>query len=194
MSENSGVLVVEDVSAPVGLRSHDRPTSLDDATLFAREPATWPFRPRRAREPVARTETPWILVVDDEYLIRLMLQDVLSLAGYAVETADNGATALELLEPDPPGLVVLDMRMPAMNGWEFAETMRARGLTIPILAIAAAENAPRWAREIGAADWLGKPFRLPDLVGRVDRLLPRAWDVPPPMPGEDSPAPEWPQG
>lgn len=111
-----------------------------------------------------------ILVVDDDRAIREILADVLGLEGYPVVTAVNGAEALAQVEHAPPRLILLDMRMPVMDGWAFARALRERGLELPIVVMTAAQNARAWAREVGADHFLAKPFELDDLIALVQRL------------------------
>lgn len=111
-----------------------------------------------------------ILVVDDDPGILSAVSDVLATEGYPVETAINGVAALEALERVSPALILLDMRMPVMDGWSFARTLRERGLRVPILVMTAAANAAGWASEIDAAGYLAKPFDIGDLLEAVGRL------------------------
>jgi CheY-like chemotaxis protein len=111
-----------------------------------------------------------ILVVDDDPGIRQTVREILDLEGYPVETAADGAEALRAVERSEPSLVLLDMRMPQLDGWGFARALRARGLTLPIVVMTAAENAGRWAEEIGADGYVAKPFELDELLGEVERV------------------------
>lgn len=113
---------------------------------------------------------PLILVVDDDTSILETVTSILALEGYAVETATNGREALEKVGRARPWLVLLDMRMPIMDGWGFAREMKARGETVPIVVMTAAQDARRWASEIGAAAYVPKPFEVPDLLATVERL------------------------
>lgn len=111
-----------------------------------------------------------ILVVDDNPGIRAMLNVALGDEGYAVRTATNGAEALELVEHEAPDLILLDMRMPVMNGWEFARRLRERGGRQPVIIVMTATVDPRqWAEEIGANGHLGKPFELDELFSIIER-------------------------
>ncbi len=85
-------------------------------------------------------------------------------------TAANGADGLRCTEQFWPGLILLDMRMPVMDGWAFAQALRARGAAPPIVVMTAAQDARRWAQEIGATGYLAKPFELHDLIDVVQRL------------------------
>lgn len=130
--------------------------------------------PGGEREPAAPEGTPTpaapILVVDDDPAILATIEEILDLEGYPVVTAGNGADALALVERVRPALVLLDMRMPVLDGWGFAREVRARGLDVPILVMTAAQNAQRWAAEIGADGYVAKPFDLFELLDAVGRL------------------------
>lgn len=110
-----------------------------------------------------------VLVVDDDPSITAAVRDSLEYEGYRVTTASNGVEALRHVELDPPGLILLDMRMPGMNGWEFAERYRATGLNAPVVVMTAAANARSWAEEIHADAVLPKPFSLDDLFATVSQ-------------------------
>jgi DNA-binding response OmpR family regulator len=112
-----------------------------------------------------------ILVVDDDPSILTTVSEVLEFEGYNVDTAANGAEAIVAIERSCPGLVLLDMRMPVLDGWGFARELRERGVVLPILVMTAARDARRWAEEIGAQGYIAKPFELDDLLGAVDHLL-----------------------
>ncbi len=113
-----------------------------------------------------------VLVVEDDPDLNALMREILSDAGYRVLTAGDGAEALERAEADMPGLVFLDMRMPRMNGWEFAREFRARhGRGTPIVVVTAAENARLRAQEIEAEGWLEKPFDLDDVLREAQRYL-----------------------
>lgn len=111
-----------------------------------------------------------ILVVDDDPDIRSLVAEILDFEGYLVETAANGAEALEAISRASPRLVLLDMRMPVLSGWDLARKLAERGLKVPIIVMTAAQDARRWADEIGAQGYLAKPFGLPDLLSVVERI------------------------
>ncbi len=112
-----------------------------------------------------------ILVIDDEPAIVETVTEILQFEGYQVVSADNGATALRLIERQLPRLILLDMRMPVLDGWAFATALRARGIHIPIIVMTAAQDAARWAAEVEAASYVSKPFDLNQLLAVVERLL-----------------------
>ena len=113
---------------------------------------------------------PRILVVDDDTSIRSFVEMALDGEGYAVATATNGAQALAVTGQLQPDLILLDMRMPIMDGWTFARAYRDKpGPHAPIVVITAATDAGERAREIQADGYLGKPFDLDELLGLVSR-------------------------
>lgn len=110
-----------------------------------------------------------ILVVDDDPEILGMLRDFLESEGHSVRTAANGAEALDALDDVAPALILLDMRMPVLDGWGFAERLRERALTYPVVVMTAAESARRWAEEIGATAYIAKPFDVNELLQTIER-------------------------
>jgi len=110
-----------------------------------------------------------VLVVDDDSNITAAVRESLELEGYRVVTARNGVEALAQVADDVPTLILLDMRMPVMNGWEFAAQMREAGHTIPVVVMTAAASAQAWASEIDAHDVLPKPFTLDQLYAAITR-------------------------
>jgi DNA-binding response OmpR family regulator len=110
-----------------------------------------------------------VLVVDDDTSILDTVTAILASEGYRVMAASGGEQALALLGSWHPTLVLLDMRMPILDGWAVARAMRERGSAVPIVVMTAAESAERWATEIGAAGHLAKPFELDDLLDCVAR-------------------------
>lgn len=113
-----------------------------------------------------------VLVVDDDPAILSAVADVLRLEGYRVETAANGQQALTLLEDTSPALVLLDMRMPVLDGWAFARAARERGHEPTTIVMTAAQDAKSWAGEIGATGFLAKPFQIDELIAVVEEHWP----------------------
>jgi CheY-like chemotaxis protein len=106
-----------------------------------------------------------VLVVDDDETIRDLLVMTLSEEGYEVVAAPNGEAALELLRRARPDVIVLDMKMPVLDGWQFARAYReAPGPHAPVVVLTAAENAAQRAAEINADGWVAKPFDLDELL------------------------------
>ena len=112
-----------------------------------------------------------VLVVDDDPDILEALSEILEAEGFEIRRARNGKEALEKLEPDPPHLILLDLMMPVMDGWEFAQRLkqRPRVANIPIIVLSADRNVSNKAVEIGAVGHLAKPFELNDLLDMVRR-------------------------
>lgn len=110
-----------------------------------------------------------ILVVEDDADIRATIAAILEMEGYAVELASNGEEAIKVVSHRRPSLVLLDMRMPVLDGWGFARVLRERGVRVPIIVMTAAQDAGRWAREIGAQGYIAKPFDLGDLLSQVEQ-------------------------
>jgi CheY-like chemotaxis protein len=111
-----------------------------------------------------------VLVVDDDPSILTTVAEILDLEGFPVATAANGAEALEVVERQAPTIVLLDMRMPVLDGWGFVQALQERGRVLPVLVMTAAQDTRRWAEEIGAAGYLAKPFDLNDLLNAVENL------------------------
>ena len=109
------------------------------------------------------------MVVDDDEEIRGLLELVLEAEGYEVLIAPNGARALELADRHRPDLILLDMRMPVMDGWAFARTYREHPQPhAPIVVMTAAPDAGQRAAEVQADGFVGKPFDLPELVSMIN--------------------------
>lgn len=111
-----------------------------------------------------------VLVVDDDTSILDTVSAILSGEGYDVISAATGQEALEAVARKQPVLILLDMRMPVMDGWAVARALREEGITVPIVVMTAAESAKRWADEVGAEGYLAKPFGLDELLATVERF------------------------
>lgn len=111
-----------------------------------------------------------VLVVEDDPALGRVIELVLKDAGYSVIAATDGREALDRVAEGLPGVVLLDMKMPVMDGWEFATELRSKyGRTVPLIMVTAAWNSEQRAQEIGADDYLDKPFDIDDLVRVVER-------------------------
>jgi len=113
---------------------------------------------------------PRILVVDDDPDICDVIAAALADEGYLVDVAANGGEALARFAAHPPALLVLDVMMPDMNGWELAERLRADEAAVPIIFTSAAERIYEAARHHAVA-FLPKPFDLDRLVTVVTEAL-----------------------
>lgn len=92
--------------------------------------------------------------------------------GFQVFTAKNGREGLEILLTRKPALILLDMLMPVMDGWQFAAEYRQKyAKPAPIVVMTAAKDARQRAKDIGAEDFVSKPFELDSLVVTVNRVI-----------------------
>jgi DNA-binding response OmpR family regulator len=120
-------------------------------------------------------ERPRVLVVDDDEDIRLLLKELLGRAGYDVDEAPDGRTALRRLYERPPAIVILDVTMPEMDGYQTLE--RIRDLSdVPVIMLTARSQELEKVRGLsaGADDYVAKPFGRQELLARVQALLRRS--------------------
>jgi two-component system, OmpR family, KDP operon response regulator KdpE len=116
-----------------------------------------------------------LLVIDDDVALSGLLKDWLGRHGFEVETATDGAIGLRILYRMRPDLVILDVNMPRLDGWEVCR--RIRDLSdVPIIMISARADIASRIRgfDLGADDYLSKPFELPELLARIRAILRRA--------------------
>jgi len=119
-----------------------------------------------------------VLVVDDAQEVHEVAGTYLELSGYRVDHANTGREALDLLEGSEPDLVLLDIQMPVMDGFEVLEAMRTgeRWQDLPVLILSSLDRANLKVRalEAGADDYIVKPFDRAELLARVGRALRRS--------------------
>lgn len=112
-----------------------------------------------------------ILVVDDDVAIRSMIQTVLADEGFATAAAGNGVEALARINEERPKLILLDLQMPGMTGWEVLNHLREAQVTVPVVFMTAGYRARVEAERHGADGYVAKPFALDDLLSAVDRFM-----------------------
>ena len=136
------------------------------------EPSTFktPATSRAAMAPERR-----ILLVDDEPGLRRTLSDRLSKEGYAVETAANGALALELARKSHFDLIILDLNLPAKDGLQVCHELRREGQNVAVLMLTARDSIADKITGLksGADDYMTKPFESAELLARIEALLRR---------------------
>lgn len=117
-----------------------------------------------------------ICVVDDEEAIRLVLTRFLIASGYQPLECKDGVEALETVERENPALLLMDVDMPRLNGWETLRQLRHRGYRVPVIMLTRVDDIPARIRglEAGADDYIGKPCDLMELLARIRALLRRA--------------------
>ncbi|WP_138495423.1 response regulator transcription factor [Paenibacillus pinistramenti] len=115
-----------------------------------------------------------ILIVDDDPYIQELISHVLIQEGFEISTAGNGLEALEVLQEVKADLVILDVMMPEMDGWELCRELEAH-YDMPLLMLTAKGDTAQKVKgfELGTDDYMVKPFEAPELAARVKALLKR---------------------
>lgn len=121
----------------------------------------------------SKKHSPVVLVVDDDPDILEALAEILEVEGFEIRRARNGQEALEKLYSPAPQLILLDLMMPVMDGWEFAHRLHQRKDVgnVPVIVLSADRNVGSKAQEIGAVGYLAKPFELNELLELVRSAL-----------------------
>ena len=119
---------------------------------------------------------PHIAVIDDDEKITSLLRRSLAFEGYDVSTAQDGGDGLKLLGGRHADLIILDVMMPKMDGWEVCRRLREAGISSPVLLLTAKDEVQDRVKglDLGADDYLVKPFALEELMARVRALLRRS--------------------
>lgn len=129
---------------------------------------------------------PRLLLIDDDSSLSALLASGLTAEAFTVTVAATGELGLAALEQQPPDLVLLDVMLPGINGFEVLRRLRARSSVPVIMLTARGEDIDRIVGlEIGADDYLPKPFNFRELVARIQAVLRRA-AAPPPFPKSPS--------
>ncbi len=177
-----GSFGVYDPSAGLGLFRHPAPQSRNTSFAgFSKAPEASIFRPMKNRH---------ILVVEDDANIRRGVVDILESEGYEVTDSHNGAEGLKLFKQNKYDLVLLDLMMPEMSGYDLCREIRKRDTLVPVLILTAKsqEIDKVVGLELGADDYITKPFGVKELLARVSAALRRAHvggeGAPEPLPEE----------
>lgn len=122
-----------------------------------------------------RCVKPLVMVVDDEPGVRELIGDALRLGGYDAIEANDGHEALQVLRHTQPVLLIIDVNMPVMDGFELLERLRDRGLETPVIMLSARGDRTDVTKglQLGADDYVRKPFGLEELLLRVQAVLRR---------------------
>ena len=118
-------------------------------------------------------ESPVVVLLDDDPGVRRSLSLALSLAGYQVEAYATAEDLLTGLDPSQPGCLVLDLRMPGMDGLEVQQALSDRGCSLPVIFMSAFGDIPTTVRALkaGAVDFLEKPFTTDSLIARIEEAV-----------------------
>lgn len=114
-----------------------------------------------------------VLYVDDETTLRTLVQQQLTAEGFSIETADDGDTAIEILDKKSYDLVLLDIRMPRLNGMEVLKHVKSKGLTARVIMLTAVDDltVALEAVKMGAIDYLTKPYDYNELLRVIRRAV-----------------------
>src|SRR5262249_27443234 len=114
-----------------------------------------------------------LLLVEDNEMNRDMLSRRLERKGYTVICAVDGDQAIKMLEAETPALILMDMSLPVLDGWETTRRIKANKPFLPIIALTAhaMEGDERKAREAGCDDYDTKPIELERLLGKIQKIL-----------------------
>ena len=117
-----------------------------------------------------------ILIIEDDPGIQLSLKDEFESEGFNVKVADDGLTGLEMTRQNPPDVIILDLMLPYLNGYEICKKLRQEGNEVPIIILTVKDQEVDkvLGLELGADDYVTKPFSLRELLARVNALLRRS--------------------
>jgi chemosensory pili system protein ChpA (sensor histidine kinase/response regulator) len=148
---------------------------LNPVQLALKEVAVHPAIVHEAPKPQAATTQPTIMVVDDSLTVRKVTGRLLERQGYLVVTARDGVEAMEKLQGLVPDVMLVDIEMPRMDGFDLTRNVRAdaRLARVPVIMITSrtAEKHQSYAREIGVSHFLGKPYQEDDLLEKISSFL-----------------------
>jgi len=137
--------------------------------------------PEKEPEAAAQPATPTVMVVDDSLTVRKITSRLLEREGYQVLTAKDGVDALEQMKNRLPDLMLVDIEMPRMDGFELSSRIRhdSRSAGVPIVIISSrtAEKHRNRARQIGVNAFLGKPYQEAELLAQLAQYVPQRADA-----------------
>jgi len=142
--------------------------------LYSGETSTSGMKRNKRRLTMGYQVKKRVLVIDDIGVILDLVAFLLQKGGYDVVTATDASSALALIEKITPDLILLDVMMPNMNGYEFIAQLRQRQnqrATIPIMLLTVKEHTPEEVEQLGAVGYLRKPFHQKELLGKIEELL-----------------------
>jgi chemosensory pili system protein ChpA (sensor histidine kinase/response regulator) len=144
-----------------------------DVPVF--EPDAERLAPGMPRMAIVQAERPLVMIVDDSLTVRRITSRLLTREGFDVVTAKDGVDALELLQTETPSVILLDIEMPRMDGFEFTKKIKAdpkhAGIPIVMITSRTAEKHRNLARELGVELYLGKPFQEDELLMNLRQML-----------------------
>lgn len=114
-----------------------------------------------------------ILVLEDNKALRMIIRKALEKAGYKVKTAENGEEGLKILEEETPDLIISDVIMPEMDGFEFLKKIRKKHPVVPFTFLTVKSELEDYSKgyELGATDYLTKPFDVEFLLKKVEKRI-----------------------
>jgi CheY-like chemotaxis protein len=114
-----------------------------------------------------------ILLVDDDPDILESTQYLVEAEGYEVDTARNGREALDRLAQRRPDVILLDLMMPVMDGWQFVDELRKGACaSVPVIVLSASHGLAQKAKQLNASGWVAKPFDIDNLLHQIAELVP----------------------
>jgi len=114
-----------------------------------------------------------ILLLEDDYLYKVTIQDFLEVNGYEVDDYDDGIEALDAIYSNTYSLLLLDIRVPSMDGYEILKDIRANAIQTPVIMLTSLTDIQNLSLgyELGCSDYLRKPFELKELKYRIDYII-----------------------
>jgi|WetSurMetagenome_2_1015567.scaffolds.fasta_scaffold496165_1 DNA-binding response OmpR family regulator len=114
-----------------------------------------------------------VLYVDDEEALRILVKSQLTMEGFIVDTAEDGDVALDIIQRDYYDLILLDIRMPRIDGIEVLKKIKSAGVKSRVIMLTAVTelSSAIWAVKLGASDYITKPYNIDDLLSCIKRVL-----------------------